>query len=296
MKNRLVIAMRKSVDTGTHVPDAGYEIQTSEGKKKRYLNDRLEVVEVSPQSEKGVKFDLSMNSKNLWRVEIIIPETYSDLDKLKKWAAEHPQLAKTTDANAGTLYVYEFSDEAITETYDDDDARLEAAAKFKSLSLEEKQTVAVNFGISPWELEEKELVNRMVGLSKGLVTNTASFRNEFLNNFDRMITDETRLNFKSGVQSNVIQHTSDGVYTIAGEVIGATEDNAVLTLRQRSDLYSILTRELVAKGRFITTHKKIQETKAAIAQEKKEEELEDELEEMGVSIQPKGKGGRPPKA
>lgn len=289
MQNKLTIAMRKSVDTGTHVPDAGYEIQTSEGKKKRYLNDRLEVVEVSPQSEKGVKFNLSMNSKNLWRVEIPIPENYPDIEKLKKWAAEHPQLAKNTQADSGTLYVYEFSDEAITETYDDDDARLEAAAKYKSLTFEEKKTVAVNFGIAPWEIEEKELVNRMVGLSKGLITNTPSFRTEFLNNFDRMITDETKLNFKSGVQSNVIQHTNDGVYTIAGEVIGATEDNAVLTLRQRTDLYSILTRELVAKGRFITTHKKVQETKAAIAQEKKEEEFEVELEEMGVAPKPKGR-------
>ena len=285
MNNTLTIRLKKDNDAGTHSIDAGYEVRVNGEMRKRYLNDRLEVVEVSPKSDKGQKYDITLNSQNLWVKVIQLSGEGIDVAKIKQWAKEHPLLSKDGETSHA-LYSFAFNDEVVEETYEDDEEITEVRTKFGTLTDEEAQAVSVNFGYAPWGIDEKVLKNTLVGLKGGIITHNPAYRSEFLNSFDR-IMDEHKLNFKSGVQCQVINLTADGVYTYNGEVLGSSEEQGILMLKQRKDLYSAISRDLTGKGKFFAPRAKVQEIKEQVKQEKELNELEEDFDNMDIATEGK---------
>lgn len=291
MNNTLTIRLKKSADSGTHTIDTGYNVKVGNETKKRYLNDRLEVIETSPKSDKGSKFDITLNATNLWTKIINLNGEGLDLVAIKGWAKDHPLFNKAGETGHA-LYVYEFSDEIIEEIFEDDEEITEVRTKFGTLEKEQVEAVSVNFGYAPWGVDEKSLKNALVGLKGGIITQNASNRSEFLHSFDS-IMDEYKLNFKSAVQCGVINLTNEGVYTFNGEVLGSSQDQSVLMLKQRKDLYSAVSRDLVGKGKFFATKAKMDEVKEEVKQVKAEAKLAEDFEDMNIATKGKGKPAKP---
>lgn len=286
MKSNYLVITARNVDVrGTLICDSAYDTTVKGEKVKRVLTPKGEVVEVSPKSNTE-KLDIKLNPENLWKHSINLSLEGVDVEGIRKWAKEHPQMDKL-GIDGSSPFVYTIDDEIIEEASVSYEEKVEVYSKFNLLDSDQRKSVSVHFGLDPWELSEKELVMRLVG-QEGLVSSDEKLRREFLHNMDR-IFDEVSLNMRSAVQCGIITVTKDSVYVFNGEVLGSSVESSVLMLKQREDLYSAIRRELKGKGKFLTTQDKKQEYKEQEIKEKKQEAVEAELDDLEVPVKPKGK-------
>ena len=280
--NNLTLFLKNPTVNGTIVLDTAYEVTVNGEKKKRVLTEKGTVVEVSPKSEVA-KLEVILSPKNLWSYKINLDLEGKDKEALRKWVKESPYLSKEGSPD-NTTFCYRFDDEVIEESSTTDEEKAEVYSKYKLLTEDERIAVSVHFGVPPFDVSEKELMNHLVGLSGGLITSSPELRNEFLNHLDR-IFDEVALNFRCAVQEGVVSKSDSGVYTMNGEVLGSSLDASILLVKQREDLFSVIKRELTNKGKFLTTRKKGVENKQEQKKQEQKKAVEDELD--GLEVAPK---------
>jgi len=277
--NKLTIFLRNSNIQGMAQPDSGYEVETKDGKKKRILTDNKKVLEVAQNAGGGQKANMRLNADNMWTWTMPLLEG-DDVEAIKEWAKEHPQLGKWDD-NGNSRFVYRFEDEVIVDTYSSDEEKVEVFQKFLTLSDDQKMAVAVHFGLSPFDKDVKELQNELVSLTGGIISGIPDARKEFLENMDRMM-DETALNFRSAVLADIITSTADEVYLLHGETLGASKEAAISMLRQRDELFAVVKRELIGKGKYLQTHANKTESKALEKKEAAKASVDGDLEALDI--------------
>jgi hypothetical protein len=262
--------------TGNLQMDAGYNILVDGKKLKRCLTDSGEIVEVSEKADvKKALIEFNTDNAYTWRINIGRPGIKRD--DIIKWISSHPESTDSTgfrineNQTGAPLYEYTITAEVVKNVEEEDNQKAEVFAKFNLLDDEQRKSVAIHFGVSPWGFERGELRNYLVGFSEGIITDSAEYRKEFLERIDK-IMDNITLNIKSGILSGVINDTGN-VLILDGEVIGSTVEEAVAVLRQRQDLFSHLERALVKEGKFIVPQGRVeaqkQEAKSAEAASKK---------------------------
>jgi hypothetical protein len=285
--NRVSLFLKNPIANGTVYIDAAYDVTVSGEKKKRVLTPKGEVVDVSPKSTVEKK-DIALNSQNLWTFTIDLSLDGVNADDIRSWVKENPNISKEGSPE-NTFFVYRFDDESIEESFTEDEEKAEVFSKYGLLDEEQQTAVAIYFGVSPFNLGEKELKNHMVGLSNGLITNDKNHRLEFLNKLDR-IFDEVSLNVRCAIQQNIINKSDNNIFTIQGEVLGSSLDAAILVVKQRDEIYAIIERELKAIGKYLTTTVKAKQVKEEHAKAVKQEKIESDLEDLGIA--PSKKSGK----
>jgi hypothetical protein len=291
--NKLTIFLRNAESvSGVRVLDTAYEVDGENGsRQKRVLTDQLIVKEVGLTNSLK-KLHIELNENNIWTYTVDLSKygiSDEKLDDIKKWAKEHPILGKWDDEGR-SMFVFRFDDDAVATKSSEDEEKVDVFYKFRTLTFDEQKSIAVYFGLAPWELDEKQIQNELVGLNGGIITSIATARREFLNSIDNMF-DEVALNFKSAVLNKVIVEYQPDAYSLNGETIGSSSIAAIAMLKQRPELFSIVERELRSKNKYLTTQakkKEIQENKVKV---EKQEKLDGDLEELGVVK----KAGRPAK-
>ena len=236
---------------GKRVVDAEYAFINDDGKQvKCVLSDNGTVHTVD--MDKVIKrMPIELDRNNAYTFDYDIGRESLDKKAIKKWAANHPDLGPA-NYTSESEYVIVFDDEVIDNTYEDDDEKYDVFSKFKVLDANQRNGISVHFGIEPWDLNERELRNRLVSFDSGIITTDKDCRNDFLNNIDTVFNPIT-LNFQAAVLCGVIGGSESGVYTLNGEVLGSSKEACIAVLMQRPELFSIIERELKKKAKFIYT-------------------------------------------
>lgn len=286
--NKLSIFLRNPNGVeGTTILDSGYEFVNEKGEKqKRILTDKKEVKEVDVKSGGASKIDIILNSKNMHMWQMDITE-HMDVESIKKWASNHSQLGLIDD-NKSTTFVYRFDDEVVKNTHDNDEQRVEVYAKYNTLDKDQRNAVAIHFGVSFWDKSESELKNELVSLDGGIISGIKAAREEFLERID-IIMDEVSLNFKCAVLNNIITTTNDNVYMLNGEMLGASQEGAISMLKQRDELYAVIKRELTGKGKYLTTNANKKAMKQDAEKAERQGAFESDLDDLGID-KPKSRG------
>jgi len=284
--NKLSLFLKNPIANGTVYLDAAYEIVVAGEKKKRVLTPKGEVVEVSPKSNIEKK-DIVLNSQNLWTYTIDLSLEGANSDDVRKWVKENPSISKIGSAD-NTVFCYRFDDESIEESFTEDEEKADVYSKYSTLDEEQTTAVAIYFGVSPFDLSQKELKNLLVGLTNGLITNDKNYRAEFLNRLDK-IFDEKSLNIRCAIQNNIINKSDGNIYTLQGDVLGSSLDACILVMKQRDDLYAIIERELKALGKYLTTASKRKEIKQEQEKAVKQQKIEDDMDDLGIEPPKKGR-------
>jgi len=284
--NKLSLFLKNPIANGTVYLDAAYEIMVAGEKKKRVLTPKGEVVEVSPKSTIEKK-DIVLNSQNLWTYTIDLSLEGVNSDDVRSWVKENPSISKIGSPD-NTVFCYRFDDESVEESFTEDEEKADVYSKYSTLDDEQRTAVAIYFGVSPFELSEKELKNHLVGLSNGLITNDKNFRAEFLNRLDR-IFDEKSLNIRCAIQNGIINKSDGNIYTMQGEVLGSSLDAAILLVKQRDELYAVIERELTAKGKYLTTTAKKKEVTQEQEKAVKQQKIDEDMDDLGIEPPKKGR-------
>lgn len=283
--NRLIISAKNADKmTGKRMIDAAYEYFDTEKNRNmvRAFLDNGDIAEVE-RSKEVKKALLELNRDNMYSIEIPLGKKGISDEKIKRWIENHPDMEDATGLSdirkSDALYVYTITGEQLEATFNDDDQKAEAFAKYKAMNESEQKGIAIHFGIEPWKLDEMELRNALVGFSTGAISNDRNNRAEFLNHVDA-IFDYKKLNVASAILCNVIVNEA-GVYTLEGISLGKTKEYAVATLNERADLYSILERKLKEKGRYLAPFDNGKAKVNAKAEASKNASKK-EMEELGI--------------
>jgi hypothetical protein len=235
-----------------------YEFTDSGNRRMvRYLNDGYHVVEIPHGQEMVKRLSAQLTSDNDYQLRFDIGLAGIDTEAIIKWASEHPLLVDESGyiprkntrlgpASYSILLMRQLS----KHKHSVDGDIMKAYVKYSSLPQEQKEAVAVFFGVNPSDLEPEELDNRMISLHGGVLTIVKENRDRFLNEFTSLF-DEVSLNFKAAMLCGVVVQQSEGIYTLAkNSFILGDESLSITMLRKRDDLYSILSRELSEKGMY----------------------------------------------
>lgn len=294
-KDELIISPKNPEKLmGTMRMDAAYIFIKENKRVKRALTDGGDVVLVAEMAAVK-KADIFFNSDNdyTWSIDLSTPGL--DREKIIEWISEHPEVVDITgkkenpNLNGPARFTFSISSEISKNSYDEDDQKAEVFAKYNLLDQNQREAVSVNFGIEPWGKDEKELRNELVGFVSGKISCDASFRNEFLNKFDK-IMDPVSINLKSGIMSGVVIDNGSAVI-MDGEVLGNSFESAYALLSQRDDLLSLLERSLKAKGRVFVGASS--EGKGAKNQQIKEPALVEDLNDLEPPAPIAPRRGRP---
>ena len=289
-KNNLRIFLRNADGVyGTRPIDAAYHFRTEDGKMlKRVLSDTGAVNDIDVEKQVK-KMPIELNKNNGYSFEVDVNRTGIKAEDIKKWAQGHPDLGLWDD-NSGTDYIYSFDDDVVNGDFESDDEKFEVFQKYSVLDADQRNAIAVYFGVEPWDSNEKELRNALVGFDGGIIATDKDARQDFLSNLD-VIFDNRSLNFQSAVMCGVVGETNDGVYTLNGEVLGSSRSASIGMLIQRPELFSIIERELKKNGKFIYINAESQAVKKEQVKAASKAELDAELADLGVDA-PR-KPGRP---
>lgn len=263
MKNNVLKIYPRGVenlaDSAKRPVPASYEVINAKGDKvKRVLTDNLNVVEI-PRDQSVQSLQMILSSSTNWVYEFNLNRPGLDVEKLKKFWAEHPFVLDATipesqqpsfkSAAGDSSFYYSSSVDELSRSLGNDESKVEAYLKYKNLDEPDQRKVAVYFGVQEQNYSKEELFEVMASLDYGIVVSDGedhdgAERIEFLTNLENMF-DEYRLNFKLAINNNIL-HTDGNSLLVGGIAIGLASNinDCVLTLKTREDLYSILIREL----------------------------------------------------
>lgn len=252
MKKSIITIKPKSdtlQSTANIILSTSYNIVNSKNgsTNKRVLTDSLEVVEVSKDKEVK-KIFIDMHNKNNFEYSINLDRAGIDREKICKFFDEHPHTADITGRRSSefdkpdSMFFYIISDEVLESKNDDDSEIVDTYLRFKSLSREEQDAISIYFGVAPWELDESELVNEMVGLENGILTSSRTNRDDFKKKIATLYDVHT-INLKAAILTNAVK-TDGQAYIIIGQVLGNNFSEALSTLKAREDLYNAMLGEM----------------------------------------------------
>jgi hypothetical protein len=296
-KSELVIRPTnlEKLDGGKLMLDTSYYIEKDNKRFKRYLSDTLAVIEIDERSERekernGVipipKFDAYFDKENGYCITIPLMNGVNR-ENVINWAKGHKDsltdiLLITNDKQANTQFVFTITDEVVANSNKVNKEMAEIYSRFSLLEESQKQTVSLNFGVSPFDLDEEELTNVLVSFSNGIITQNADNRKEFLEGFDKMF-DQLKVNIKAGVIYNCIKKDEFNVFTLEGTVLGRSENEVYSVLTAREDLRSQLKRDLVRLGKYIETSD--ESTKSQFIKEKEDKKKSISDKEKALKIE-----------
>ena len=276
--------------SGSLFMDASYYFNNPETKDrmKRVLLDSGDVVEVDENKEVR-KADVVFNSDNNYSYRINLDKKGYDVKALIRFVAEHPEMADSTGIKPLALggvrrFLYTITSESVNNDYETDKSKSEVYTSYNLLNRAEKESVAIYFGVSPFEFDDKELTNAMVGFTSGNISCDATRREEFITRRDT-IFDPKVLNFKSALLANLIVRSVDNVLLYQGQVLGSSEEQAIATILKRDDLYSLICRDLKGQGKLIETAAQRKENKLVEENKIKVDKKDKEFSNLGI---PKG--------
>lgn len=244
-----------------------YEFIDSKNKRMvRYLSDAYEVHEVPHGDPQPKKLRISLTDDHGFIHKFDVGLAGVSEANLEKWASEHPLLIDPTgfiprknNRLSPPAYEITFMKRVAMKSFSDDDEITKVFFRFSALTPEQKNSIAIIFGLDPTGMKPEVMSNKLVGLVGGIITSNPANRTRFLTKFEDMF-DEVTLNFKAALISKVIVQTDHDVYLIASSsyVLGS-ETHSIAALRSREDLRNIVYRDLEELDMLQRTSKPVYE-------------------------------------
>jgi hypothetical protein len=251
MKKNEIIISKATVSYGISNKidiDMSYYVVSKESKlkrKKRILTDTLDVVEVDDK-QKPNKLSVVLEEKNNYQFVIDLDAFGDDtnaIEKIKKFFAEHPQFTDVLEkTNADVKFIYTITKDVVNKIQASTKEINKALNLLYSLTEDEKKVVAISFGINPYELTEEDIDAELGGFPTGLFVSSEKHREEFINNYKTMF-DQLMINVKVAIQNNILTD-SDGVYEYGNKLLGKSDKEVYLTLKENKDIENAIVRQL----------------------------------------------------
>lgn len=217
--------------------------------KKRCLLNNLTIAEVG-RTEAPELLNIDLDENNRWAYVIDMSHNGVNAEAMKKFWREHPLAANIIHDEDEPLladsFTYEFTDITIKNDKRVDDEIVDCYTKFRSLTEDQREKVAIYFGVVTHDMDSEELEREMVSLDSGLLTTNAENRADFLGDINKMF-DPIALNLQLAEINDVIKRNGDS-RMIGGYPIGNNVEECLFTLRKERQLYESLVREIAQYG------------------------------------------------
>jgi hypothetical protein len=215
--------------------------------KKRCLLNNLTIVEI-PRTESAETLNIELDSNNRWEYQIDMSHPAIVKDKMAQFWKDHP-LAKNlvddeTERFLDNTFTYEFTDVTLENDKRVDDEIIKCYTTFQSLTEDQREKVAIYFGVATRDLDASQLEREMVSLENGVLIIFPENRKDFLEDINKMF-DHVTLNLQLAETYGVLK-TDGESRIIAGSPIGNTFSECLVSLRNRPEFYNQLKRDLVA--------------------------------------------------
>jgi hypothetical protein len=215
--------------------------------KKRCLLDNLTIVEI-PRTESAETLNIELDSNNRWEYEIDMSHPSIKKEKMVQFWKDHP-IAKNlvddeTEIFLDNTFTYEFTDVTLQNDKRVDDEIIKCYTTFQSLTEDQREKVAIYFGVATRDLDASQLEREMVSLDHGVLIVYPENRKDFLEDINKMF-DHVTLNLQLAETYGVLK-TDGESRIIAGSPIGNTFSECLVSLRNRPEYYNQLKRDLVA--------------------------------------------------
>ncbi len=215
--------------------------------KKRCLLDNLTIVEI-PRTESAETLNIELDSNNRWEYQIDMSHPSINKDKMVQFWKDHPLAKNLVDDESeiflDNTFTYEFTDVTLQNDKRVDDEIVKCYTTFQSLTEDQREKVAIYFGVATRDLDSEQLEREMVSLDNGVLTVYPENRKDFLEDINKMF-DHVTLNLQLAETYGVLK-TDGESRIIAGSPIGNTFSECLVSLRNRPEFYGQLKRDLIA--------------------------------------------------
>jgi len=215
--------------------------------KKRCLLDNLTIVEI-PRTESAETLNIELDSNNRWEYHIDMSHPAIKKEKMIQFWKDHPISKNLVDDETeiflDNTFTYEFTDVTLENDKRVDDEIIKCYTTFQSLTEDQREKVAIYFGVATRDLDASQLEREMVSLENGVLIIYPENRKDFLEDINKMF-DHVTLNLQLAETYGVLK-TDGESRLIAGSPIGNTFSECLVSLRNRPEFYNQLKRDLIA--------------------------------------------------